>query len=588
MNSSFTGHLEDEQLLRLLDGELEPAELAEVRSHIEACWSCRARMRQMEDAITNLVAWRNKELAAREAPIASGRQRLARALERLEADHPHRRLPWLLRGVGAVRAAWAANRPRYVSAAVAASIGVLMILLPLAEPPRITAAVFLERAKQARPVQMRSVIHERIEVRFGGRVHQREITFRPGSHPTLQEASRMGDTSMLPEIEDGPISWIDPMSVEAFERWHDRLERKSDTIRESADSITLRTEAGQDRIVAASLIVRRSDWRPIAKQIEFVSEPGLEVRQISYEIRPSEAEAEPVMAAGASVSHARPPQEPVEVVLERTEVTVRETLHRLGADRNEIPEISRADGLVRVKAVVETRERRSELLEALLPIQHVEASIETAGPATPLEGGLNSASSSGTHPHFYSTTPPLAKDLWEYMHGMDEANQRLNAVRESYFAVLPTAKALQRLAHRYDEAALESMPGEVRARVNQLAASYIGRIREAGAGYLEGVSSPLDEMLRRKSVSGVPAPQGAACRSWQQLSAAVVGDLERLQTTFRRLFVVEETEQPVVLSGPELLADAAMLRGRLRSALGELCAGRDRGGEPENGCVACP
>ncbi|MGC4049753.1 MAG: hypothetical protein QM757_09600 [Paludibaculum sp.] len=588
MNSSFTGHMDDEQLLRLLDGELEASELAAVRSHIEACWSCRARLRQMEDAITSLVAWRNRELSAQEAPPAGGRQRLARALERQETERPERRFPGLLRGAGAWQTVWTANRSRYISAAVAASIVVLLILLPLAEPPRITAAVFLERAKLARPAQGRSVIRERIEVRYGRRVLQRDFTIRPGSNPTIVGASLAGSASMLPEFEDGPISWMDPMSVEAFERWHDRLEKRSDSIHETPDSITLRTEAGQDRIVAASLIVRRSDWRPIAKQIEFVSEPGLEVRQISYEISPSEPEADPVMTAATNAPHTRPPQEPLEMVMERTEIAVREALYRVAADRNEIPEIGRGAGLVRVKAIAETEERRRELLEVLQSIPHVQAEIQAATPVSAQAVEAASVLPAATHQHVYSTTPPLAKELWEYLHGMDEANRRLTAVRESYFAVLPPAKALQRLAERYDEAALEAMPGEVRARVNQLAASYIGRIREAGTGYLEGVSDPLNEMLRRKPVSGVPTPQGASCRSWQQLSSAVVGDLEQLHTTFRRLFVVEETEQPVTLSGEELLADAARLRGRLRGALAEFCAGRDRGSRPDGVCEACP
>ncbi|WP_321478264.1 hypothetical protein [uncultured Paludibaculum sp.] len=589
MNSGVPTHLDDELLLRMLDGEVPPARQQEATTHIEACWSCRARLRQMEQAITQLIAWRNKELAAQDPPPEGGRQRLATALAR---QQPGRRdsgpFTTLRRAAAEMITAFALNRARYASVFVAASTILLLVLLPLAEPPRITAAVFLQRARLARSTGSsadRRVIHERVEIRYGQRVQQREITIQPGRRPTAQLASLPGDTLALPRMEDGPISWDDPMGVEAFERWHDGLGSRKDTIEESPDAITLRTEAGRDTIVAASLIVRRADWRPIAKHVEFSDASGLAVRQISYEVRAGEEAAEAAVTAALPAAHARPPQEPQEFAVERAEIAVREALHRIGADRNEIPEIRRADGGLSVRAIAESSGRRLELIRAIqsIPLAHTEIADASAAmlEAVPLTASPAPA-------RIYSTTPPLAKELWDYAHGMDAANRQLNAVRESYFAVLPTAKALRRLAERYSGPQWTSLPPDVRGRVDALAAWYAEDLRSSGAAYLAGVSNPLDEMLRRKATPEAgETSSGGPCRPWQALAASMVSDLEGLHTTFRRLFVVEETTEPVVLSGPALLSEAAATRARLLRALSELCAGRDQDGHPAGRCDTC-
>ena len=47
-------HVSDEELLLLEDGELPLSRSAEIRSHLEACWSCRTRVKEIEDTISRL------------------------------------------------------------------------------------------------------------------------------------------------------------------------------------------------------------------------------------------------------------------------------------------------------------------------------------------------------------------------------------------------------------------------------------------------------------------------------------------------------------------------------------------------------
>jgi anti-sigma factor RsiW len=44
MTSIGNGHLTDKQLLFYADGELASGESARVRKHLEACWTCRAKL----------------------------------------------------------------------------------------------------------------------------------------------------------------------------------------------------------------------------------------------------------------------------------------------------------------------------------------------------------------------------------------------------------------------------------------------------------------------------------------------------------------------------------------------------------------
>jgi|SRR5579872_547813 len=49
-------HLSDQELLEWSDGELPPRRSAKVQTHLSSCWSCRARVHEMENTIGGFVA----------------------------------------------------------------------------------------------------------------------------------------------------------------------------------------------------------------------------------------------------------------------------------------------------------------------------------------------------------------------------------------------------------------------------------------------------------------------------------------------------------------------------------------------------
>jgi hypothetical protein len=48
-------HLSDQTLVLAVDGELPPAQAAQVAAHLSACWACRARKQGIEEAIVDFV-----------------------------------------------------------------------------------------------------------------------------------------------------------------------------------------------------------------------------------------------------------------------------------------------------------------------------------------------------------------------------------------------------------------------------------------------------------------------------------------------------------------------------------------------------
>jgi hypothetical protein len=71
-------HLNEEDLLLAIDGELLAARAEQVEEHLSACWDCRARRQNLEKTIGNLVAARHAELDP-QIPVDAGPRAMLKA-----------------------------------------------------------------------------------------------------------------------------------------------------------------------------------------------------------------------------------------------------------------------------------------------------------------------------------------------------------------------------------------------------------------------------------------------------------------------------------------------------------------------------
>jgi hypothetical protein len=409
-------------------------------------------------------------------------------------------------------------------------------------------------------------------LRQGNRTVERQV---------IHEARRLAAQSSQSEaiwsrsLTAAQIDWDDPLNIDRFENWHDSQSVSRDRVTESKDAVTLTTSLKPGGpVLLASLTVRSADWHPIAKRFEFLNQPPLEVREVSYEIHRETSSAEPTIIAANRASAFASPAEPDDADLERSEIGVREALHRLDADRNDVPNIVLQDHRLTIRTRAETPERQRQLRAAVEGIPYVKPEISRMGATTGTIAVTASAPSSvSSPPPSYSTTPPLAEALWNYKGGMDVANNYLDMVRESYFRALADSNALNRLAHRYSGEGWDRLPPDVRMRVSRLAADYIQTIQKDGPEYLSQLSDPLDEMLRRNNLSASPVAANAepGCQPWRILVPQIVEDLQKAQTSFRRLFVVDQTDAPLSLSADRLLLDVVQLRSRVDQEVRNLC-----------------
>jgi hypothetical protein len=92
-------HLSDRHLLLNLEGELPPHEKKLAQEHLEACWRCRARARELETAIADFIGVQQQELTTDAPPAAGPRALLKARLSQLPPVSPgffRTRLGWPL------------------------------------------------------------------------------------------------------------------------------------------------------------------------------------------------------------------------------------------------------------------------------------------------------------------------------------------------------------------------------------------------------------------------------------------------------------------------------------------------------------
>jgi hypothetical protein len=99
-------HLSDHRLLLDIEGELSGRDENLVRQHLHACWSCRVRRVELENAIVDFVRIHQQDLDAKIPPAAGPRALLKARMAELSAIESNWRVEWFTfsRGLACVAA----------------------------------------------------------------------------------------------------------------------------------------------------------------------------------------------------------------------------------------------------------------------------------------------------------------------------------------------------------------------------------------------------------------------------------------------------------------------------------------------------
>ncbi len=439
-------HLSYGQLLLTLDGESAAHEAAKVEVHLEACWSCRARREQIEEAIAGVVEYRDL-LAKSFVPLSTGgRARFVAQLQQLvqSVGRPSLRS----RVVAALRAFSQGVVPRHVwiSGLITATFGILLFTRPW-EVPKVSASQVLENAQVSEVRALHSVakpvVYQKLSIRVGSQAVMRTIYRDLGGMRQADHLDLSGSSAELPnnvglpsqrknrpesvhsaknEIQEAflaaRLNWQDPLSPARYRDWHINLSEKQDEVSLAGNNLTLTTTTADGPITEARLTVRTSDFHPIAVNLRLRDTRQVEVNELAWEVLPMEAINPAIFAPETPLPAeiGRPssvtPQPPglTDAQLAEAELRARVAIHAEKADLGEQIELDRdiprsGQRSVVVRGIVSTPERKNDLLAVLRGIPHVDLRLETVEEAQSQQNQVTADMLQGAAPQIAQEVP---------------------------------------------------------------------------------------------------------------------------------------------------------------------------------------
>jgi hypothetical protein len=98
-------HLSDQEMLLAADGELSTRRADQIRAHLAECWTCRARMAEIEGTIADFARGHRQTLNPQLPPIAGPRALLRAQLAEIASEGKSNSSRWLIHFTSATRAA---------------------------------------------------------------------------------------------------------------------------------------------------------------------------------------------------------------------------------------------------------------------------------------------------------------------------------------------------------------------------------------------------------------------------------------------------------------------------------------------------
>ena len=475
MNRLFTswqrydGHPSEDELLLFVDGEMPSKTNGKLRTHLDACWSCRVRTEKIEETISTFIDYRNYVLKPLIAPT-HGWRRFDGNLNGLAAEigkpsifsgvlgtlsrlfsAPHLSLSWER---GRLVRILSLDSPMLVRALTAVALAAVIVasFVYLNRTPVVSAGEILQRANDAQEQQIRgtnqAVIYQKLQVRRmpagsssaetltwevwhdvgNGRFVQkcdgcstespktRTVVAAPDTrHPTPVTPHPAPDTlaKLNTVLRANHMNPARPLSAASYDAWRRSVAHKNEEVTKTIigghEVFSLKTtptgaiNVGQ--IVEASLVVRTSDWHSVAGRLRVKGDQGdeeFELIETAYSVVSLTALdpkifAEPPVTS-TSISSSTPdtlnptPEStsplaltPLPAASAALEVAVLEQLNRINAFYGEQLSVTRTpENQLRVHGIVETNQRKQEILQALAalrndPALHVE--VETVAEA---------------------------------------------------------------------------------------------------------------------------------------------------------------------------------------------------------------
>lgn len=546
-------HPEDDELMRYADGEMPARKAREMRSHLEACWQCRAGLEELQKVISDCVRYR-KDLLHVYLPSPPARwgdiyQGFA------EIDASRNDVPLFLRIRESLRLRLNATprwAPRWATRWATAALTIILVgvlSVEFLQTPSIQAAELLRKAAvaaDARPAKPRL-----IQIKTS----KHQITRRLNSAVSASSTEAATEIQVL--FRAARYNWNDPLSVRSYQDWRDGLADKRDDVTTVTDQTPdqsvyrIHTAAATGEIAQATLTLRVLDLQPVHERFEFRDREWMEISELPDEATPAFALA-PALAALAGNPHTAPgPARSTEATVGE-ELQVFAALHRIGADLGDPIEVTRERSQIVVAGVGIAPERQEQIHKVLDAVPNVVVRFSEPGAAASHQYAQPAPPAAPAK----SISQQFQARIEQQIGGRQNFEQFSSQLLDLTDAMMSRAYALRRLADRFSKDLEVSLSPADRQVLQNLNREHATAIKQQAA-QMERLLKPVLVPLGGSPAGGTGS--GILSVSWQPATEELFQNARSVETLLAVMLGVTPGNSNAQLPS-EVLVSVAQLR----------------------------
>ena len=352
------------------------------------------------------------------------------------------------------------------------------------------------------------MIYQKLEIKTKSKTFERAL-YRDVSRKRRPrpEQVKSDEEVMRRKLEAAGVDWQQPLSAEAYRRWHDEQPTAEDEVRRSGgELLTLTTSLPSGPIATESLTVRAQDFHAVSRTVSMRDDENIQIAEVHYDVLAwdavNEALFEPLAGRAVVPSVAIVlPHLPTAEQLDLAELQARLVLNHLHADSTEQLEFLRSQSAIEIKGVVESNARKQELVTQLRSVPHVVPAIFSVDDLRTHSDGDNTVSSVRA----YSTVDqasPLELFFRVQGKGTDTLNATSQQLLDAALSVKQESSAIADLYQRFGN----------NTQLDEVGKSTLQQLLNAHASHLEQAVDEEDRILT-ETVMGRPT----ALDAWSTL-----------------------------------------------------------------------
>jgi len=511
-------HLDDDQLLRYADREMNAREAEPVERHLAACWQCRTQLEELTRTIGDCVRYRKTLFddcfPSPPAPWCDLHSRMSEVDATLGSSSFPSRLWNGLRQF--------ASTPRQWAPAMAALVLAAFVINEFRDTPTVSAAVLLDRAVSAaasQPVAKK----RKVRIKMGNRAITRISGqgYAPVSQSDWESASALQTLFVKANY-----SWDDPLSAASFITWRNQLPAKEDSVSQpDSASYWIRTTTDSGELAAASILLDTGDWQAKESTLSFRNRQTVEITDLGEAAAPSRAAVSTTSSLTPNTPQATEAPTaglaPASQAVASAELRIVASLSRMGADLGEPIEISRKDGRLLVTGIGIAPQRQVQIQQELASQPGVVVQFSEPAPGgAPLSDG----------PSVTAPVPSPETRAWQthianYLGGRANFDQFSDQNLLLMDAAMSRAHALRRIAERFPSLKERELSSEEQKTLAGLRATHAAALREK----LDLLDQHMTQLLNGLSINAEPPATVQIPSDWQTASQDIFFNTSTLE-----------------------------------------------------------